>query len=137
MVEPAPIGEGVPYVILTGKKWPVPPLAVRQLRKVRRPLIEMNDRIRAALKGADTDGEKAEAASNVMLSLNEDDYERLLLSVVYWGLKRAHDLSYDDFLDMQISDDELTTAWFVVRSQSGLFVFSGQSEEPSEGEAQG
>ena len=128
-----------PVVILGGKSWPIPKLAVRQLRKVRGPLIEMNNRIRAALETGDTEGAKLNAASDVMLSLDEGDYERLLLKVVFWGLTRGNpNLSYDDdFLNMEVADDEITTAWFVVRNQSGLFVFSDQKDDASEGEATG
>jgi hypothetical protein len=138
MIEPAKIDDGVPAVTLAGKRWPVPKLAVRQMRRVRAPLIEMNERVRAAVKSANSEDERLTAASSVVLSLSEEEYESLFLSVVFWGLKRAHpDMTFDEFLDLEADEDDLTVAWYVVRNQSGLFVATPADGGTPEGEANG
>lgn len=113
MIEPAEFDPAdTPSVTLAGKQWPMPELVIRQNRKVRRPLIEMNDRIRLANK----DGA-------VFAELPEEDWDRLIVVPIYYGLTRAHPtLKLEEFLDWPATDEELVNAWFVLRDQSGVFL---------------
>lgn len=148
MTEPAEFDpKTTPAIELDGKKWPIPRLAVRQLREVRRPLIDLTNRITAArveaatLAGedpADIADAMIRAGSDAFADLSKDDYASLLTEVVYQGLTRAHPkLAREEFIDMPISDDEMITAWFVVRDQSGVFVKLDKTEDQPPGEATG
>lgn len=112
---------------LGGREWKVPPLAIRQLRKVRAPMIEMNQRfVQAAADGRET--------TDAYVELPEADFERLILSPVYHGLTRGNpELSLDQFLDLPVIDGELIQAWFAIRKASGIFVTS--EGEQTSGEA--
>lgn len=113
MTEPADCPEGVPTVTLAGKNWPIPELAIRQLRIVRRPLIDLTDAI--AQTEDETTGQR-------VMKLSSEQYT-LMTDVVYQGLTRAHpELDRDVFLDMPCTDMEMFLAFLVVRRQSGLFV---------------
>jgi hypothetical protein len=110
----------IPTVTLGGKEWKIPPLAVRQLREVRAPMIEMNRRLIEAAKSGD---------KMVLANLDRDDFDRLVIMPVYWGLtKAAPELAEDEFLDMDADEGALIDAWFVVRRQSGLFIKRGDAE---------
>lgn len=120
MTEPAPVENGTPTVTLAGKQWPIPLLAVRQLRVIREPLIAFNSRIVANAKNGQVDS---------FVSLSSEEYDRFLIQPVYVALTRAHkDMKLDEFLDMPITDGELVAAWFVVRNQSGIFVKVSEKE---------
>lgn len=113
MTEPAECPEGVPIVTLAGKKWPIPELAIRQLRIVRRLLIDLTDAI--AQTEDETTGQR-------VMRLSSEHYAQMT-EVVYQGLTRAHPkLDRDTFLDMPCTDMEMFLAFLVVRRQSGLFV---------------
>ena len=100
-------------VTLGGRQWPVPELAIRQLRAVRRPLIDLTDAIAAT--ESETTGER-------VMTLSTAQYESMC-EVVYQGLTRAHPkLSRDEFLDLAASDAEIFLAFLVVRRQSGVYV---------------
>jgi hypothetical protein len=113
-----------PEVSLAGRRWPVPELAVRQLRAVRRPLIDLSEAIAAT---------ESETTGARVLKLTTEQYEALC-EVVYQGLTRAHpELTREQFLDLAATDLELFTAFLTVRRQSGIFVPA--AEAPPSGEA--
>lgn len=116
-----------PFIAIGGAKYPVPELVPRQLRHIRNALFELNSRL--------GQGGSGQAAIDVFIGLKDEDYDRLLLEPVFWALTRAHpELKKEDFLDLPWTDSELIGAWFVVRKQSGLFVFGGD-EKPGEAQA--
>ena len=127
MTEPTEHPPPVPTVTLGGRAWPIPELAIRQLRVVRRPLIDLTDAIAAT--EAETTGERVMRLSTVQ-------YEAMV-EVVYQGLTRAHPkLSREEFLDLPASDMEIFQAFLVVRSQSGLFVTASEARPPGEAAAE-
>jgi hypothetical protein len=110
-----------PTVALAGKAWSIPELAIRQLRVVRRPLIDLTDAIAATAD--ETTGQR-------VMKLTAAQYADLV-EIVYQGLTRAHPkLAREEFLDMAATDLELFLAFLVIRDQSGLFV-----AKPAGGEA--
>ena len=123
MTEPAPFDASVtPSVTLAGKQWPIPPLATRQLRKVRTPLYELNDRI---LKAGTT------KVGDLLEIFTEAEFDRLIVDPVYYGLTRAHpQMTMDQFLDLEATVLELWVAVLVVQKQSGLFVARPASAAP-------
>lgn len=113
------LGTNAPTVRLGGRDWPIPELAVRQLRAVRRPLLDLTEALNAF--GANKAGEW-------VMQLSATQYEQLT-EVVYQGLTRAHPLlTLREFLDTPVSDVDMFTAFLVVRRQSGLFVSSEDAE---------
>lgn len=126
MTEPAEFNEATDrFVLLAGRNWPVPDLVPRQMRHIRGPLREMNQRLAAA-----TDKHLGQ-----FINLAEEDYERLLLRPVHQALTRAHPgLTFEEFLDWPVKETELLLAWFKVREASGLFVMAAEGEKPA-GEA--
>lgn len=116
-----------PTVTLGGRQWPVPELAIRQLRLVRRPLIDLTDAIAAS--ESETTGER-------VMKLSTADYEQMV-EIVYQGLTRAHPkLGREEFLDLPATDMEIFQAFLVVRSQSGLFVTANEARPPGEAKAE-
>ncbi|HUO92557.1 MAG TPA: hypothetical protein VMU22_06535 [Rhizomicrobium sp.] len=127
MTDPADHHPDTPTVTLAGRRWPVPELAIRQLRVVRRPLIDLTDQIAAT--GTETTGER-------VMKLSTAQYEQMV-EIVYQGLSRAHPkLSREEFLDLAATDMEIFQAFLVVRRQSGLFVTTPQDEARPVGEAE-
>jgi hypothetical protein len=125
MTEPTEYPQSTPCVTLGGREWPVPELAIRQLRAVRRPLIDLTEAIAA------TD---SESAGERVLRLTTAQYESMC-EVVYQGLTRAHPtLSRDEFLDLAATDAEIFLAFLVVRRQSGVYV-ARDAEASTTGEA--
>ena len=114
MTEPADFDETKDrYIVLAAKKWPIPDLVPRQLRHVRGPLREFNERLRSSV-----DKERV----GEFIQLSEADYENLLLKPIFYGLTRAHPgLKFEEFLDWPMGEVELMLAWFRVREASGLF----------------
>jgi hypothetical protein len=126
MTDPADYPPDTPTVTLAGQAWPIPELAIRQLRVVRRPLIDLTDAIAAT--ESETTGER-------VMKLSTAQYEAMV-DIVYQGLTRAHPkLAREEFLDMPATDMEIFQAFLVVRSQSGLFVAAPQTEARPPGEA--
>lgn len=124
MTEPADYDEkATPTIALGGKKWPIPELAPRQLRHIRRALLDMNRRFNAA--GKDDKG-------SVLVELTDVEYVSLLCDPIYWALTRAHPtMTREEFDDMKLSDTDLALAWFTVRNQSGIFTIVGASDAPA------
>jgi hypothetical protein len=115
-----------PTVTLGGRQWLIPELAIRQLRTVRRPLIDLTDAIAAS--ESETTGER-------VMKLSTADYEQMV-EIVYQGLTRANPtLTREEFLDLPATDMEIFQAFLVVRAQSGLFVTKPASEARPPGEA--
>lgn len=140
MTEPAIYPEGTPTVTLAGKVWPVPELAVRQLRHVRRPLIDLTEAITQQTEKTtdEATGEVIEkvikSSGALIMALSEAQYEQMT-DVVFWGLSRAHpDLKKEEFLDWPASELEMLNAFFAVRSQSGVFMKAAAAAAPKEGE---
>lgn len=119
MTEPAKFDEEfTPFVVLAGKKWPIGPWAIRQQRRARAEIFEMNNRLRAK-------------DSAVFVKLTNDEFESLILKPVFQGLTVLHkDMTFDEFLEIQATEGELTAAWFAIRDHCGLF-----EKAPSLGEA--
>lgn len=111
---------GVPVVMLGGKEWLIPLLAVRQHRIVDPGLIRMLPHfamLNSALKTGD-----GNVAINGFSTEQYDD----LITIVHTSLWRAYPgLTKDAFLDMEITRDELVKAYSVILNQSGLFVPAG------------
>lgn len=129
MTEPAPYDEKVtPAVTLGGKKWPIPLLAIRQLRHIREPLRIFTERLN---KAAEDD-----KGGGAVFDLPYDEYEALIVEPVYQGITRAHpEMKRDEFLDLAASEAELLAAWFVVRTQSRVFRPAPVKGEGQPGEA--
>lgn len=101
-----------PTVKLAGREWPVPELAVRQLRVVRRPLLDLTDSLNAF-------GSKK--AGEWLMKLSPEQYDQLT-EVVYQGLNRGTpSFKREEFLELPVNDLDLFTGFLVVRRQSGLF----------------
>lgn len=126
MTEPAVLPEDVPAVSLGGRLWPIPELAVRQLRVVRRPIIDLTEAIEAT---------ETQSTGQRVMALGAEQYQAMI-DVVYHGLTRAHPaLTRDEFFDMAASDAELFLAFLVVRRQSGIYVLRPAGEAATPGEA--
>lgn len=135
MTTPAANTGNFPTITWNKQQWPIPELAPRQLREVRSALQEFNKMIGDTRKSAAGNGSDIGLFTELCVSLSNEDYERLLLKPVYFGLTRAHPtLTWEEFLDVNITDADAVAAWFVVRRQSGLFVFD-EAEESGQGEA--
>jgi hypothetical protein len=102
-----------PRVTLGGRTWKVPELGIRQLRLVRRPIIDLTD---ALVETADeTTGER-------VMKLTEAQFGQMC-DVVYHGLTRAHpELTREAFEAMAATDGEIFLAFLIVRRQSGIYV---------------
>ncbi len=146
MARPANRSAGVKTVVLGGGKYDIPEMAVRQLREIRLPILEMSEKIssahgiinRGTEDAPDLRWELKEGIQEPILTLSRDDYDRLILQVVWIGLtKKLPDMTYDEFLDIPATDGEIFAAWLAVRDQSGVFVKPSDSKEkkPSSGEA--
>ena len=129
-----------PAIVLAGKNWPIPELSIRQLREVRGPLMELHKRLFKAMYGASSPEIAKLKASATFETLDRNDFERLVVEPVYWGLTKAHPtLKLEEFLDWSVDEQELVSAVFVVQQQSGLFVPGQKSEAApvADGEASG
>lgn len=149
MARPANRAAGVKTVVLGGGKYDIPQLAVRQLREIRLQILEMSEKISAAHEVVNKGTVEApnfvwklkEGEQEPILTLSRDDYDRLILHVVWIGLTRSlPDLTYDEFLDIPATDGEVFAAWLVVRDQSGIFVNPSdksdtKGKKPASGEA--
>lgn len=102
-----------PTVTLGGRSFSIPQLAPRQMRHIRSQLMELNARLSAYA---------TEGRPGALTNLSNDDYESLMLKVVWRALTRASDITYEDFTDLPFTEGELSDAWVTVRDQSGLFV---------------
>jgi hypothetical protein len=118
--------DNTPRVRLGGKTWKVPELGIRQLRSVRRPIIDLTD---ALVETADeTTGER-------VMKLSEAQFGQMC-DVVFHGLTRAHpELTRDAFEAMAATDGEIFLAFLVVRRQSGIYVIRAAPGAQAPGEA--
>ncbi len=105
-----------PTVEFAGKKWPVPKLAIKQLKVIQPKL----DRLADVVITKETP----------MREYTEEDFGDLA-TVLYFGLTRAHPtLTRDEFEDMPTNRYEIAAAFFVVFKQS-------TRERPATAEASG
>ncbi len=93
-----------PTIAFGGKQWPVPKLAIKQLKLIRDPLLSLADKI--VNKNA------------TMGDLSAEDTDALA-TLVYVALTRAHrTLTRDEFDDIGTDQLELVGAFFVVLASS-------------------
>ena len=145
MTEPAAFDpEVMASVALAGRRWPVPELVWRDLRRCRKELLELNGRINeAASASAAEAGEDEEARSfrhleilaQVFDGLSNDDFDRLVMGPIHAALQGTHPgLTRAEFDGWRTTETERQMAWLTVRRQSGLFVFKGEeTSDPGEG----
>jgi hypothetical protein len=113
-------------VVLAGREWFIPVLAMRQSRIVVPGLMRLMPLL----------GELQSAGSSAMAKLGEEEFD-IILAVVHAALTRAYpQLTREAFLDLAISTPELIGALGIVTRQTGFFRASGPGEKIL-GEAQG
>ncbi|MFY9628340.1 MAG: hypothetical protein WAK03_09360 [Methylocystis sp.] len=117
---------GAPVVVLAGREWFVPVLAMRQARVVVPGLMRLMPVLQDLQSGE----------ASAMARLSEDNFDNIV-AVVHAALTRAYpELTHEAFLDLPISTPELVAALGVVTRQTGFFKPSASTEQ-TEGEAQG
>jgi len=122
MIEPATADPDVPTVTLAGQAWPIPELVWRDLKKCRRELIELTDKINAS---AGAGGDAFARMAAVFDGLSNEDFDRLLIGPILAGLQSLHpSLTRAEFETWRTTETERQLAWLTVRRQSGLFVFA-------------
>ena len=123
MIEPANIGSGAPTVALGGKQWPIPELAIRQLRACRRQIIDLTEALSPVIeKGDNGEARIVTTTGERVMRLAADQFDQMC-DVVYHGLTRAHpNLTPQEFDTLEATDSEIFLAFLVVRRQSGIFV---------------
>lgn len=90
----------IPTIEIFGVKWPVPKLAIAQLRIVGPILVA-----------------RASGMTNITADTIDD-----MATLVFWALKRGHeDLTREDFDDMPMDLPGLIAGWHVVAQQAGIF----------------
>jgi hypothetical protein len=121
------MNEELPTVTLGERSWPLPRLAIKQLRRVRHKIISLT---------RDMQADPDETTGDKIMNLTDEQYDDML-DAVYWSLTRAEPmLSREDFDNLQASDTEILLAFFAVRAQSGLYVTAAAgSEQPGEATA--
>jgi len=113
MTNAAPFDDNTPRVSLGGRTWPIPELGIRQLRAVRRAIIDLTDALVST---------QDETTGQRVMKLSEAQFDAMC-NVVYHGLTRAHPgLDRDEFEAMTTTDGEMFLAFLVVRRQSGIYV---------------
>lgn len=133
----------IPTVTLAGKEWPVPELVWVQLKRCRRAILDLQALLNASVRASDAAapedegpleaaGRRMGSMAGVLNSLSDDEYERLVVSVLYVALTGAHpQLSRAEFDAWPTTETERQMAWLVVRQQSLLFVAAGSAGAPS------
>ncbi len=117
---------GAPVVVLAGREWFVPVLAMRQARIVVPGLMRLMPALQELQSGE----------VSAMARLSEDNFNSIV-AVVHAALTRAYPaLTHEAFLDLPISTPELVAALGVVTRQTGFFKPASASEQ-TEGEAEG
>jgi len=115
--------ERVPTITIEGKRWPMPPLAPEQLEIVAPILLVDLPKWRSDL-----------AAGKPITG----EYFRMLGTILYWGLRRAHpDLTREEFDRMGADFATLVSAVDVVTSQTGLTRVRAAGEPAAAGETKG
>lgn len=118
--------DGAPVVVLAGREWFIPVLAMRQSRIVVPGLMRLMPLL----------GELQNGHTSAMAKLGEEEFD-VIVSVVHAALTRAYpNLTREDFLDLAISTPELIGALGTVTRQTGFFKPS-ETGDKSEGEAHG
>jgi hypothetical protein len=102
---------GCPVVMLAGREWFVPTLAMRQSRVVVPALMRLMP-VLSEMRGGD---------ASAMARMSEEDFENII-AIVHAALTRAYPaLTRDEFLDLPASTTELVAAIAVVMRQTGFF----------------
>ncbi|QGM45834.1 hypothetical protein [Methylocystis heyeri] len=118
--------DGAAIVVLAGREWFIPVLAMRQSRIVVPGLMRLMPLLAELQSGR----------SSAMAKLGEEEFD-VILDIVHAALTRAYPhLTRDAFLDFAISTPELIGALGIVTRQTGFF----KTAEPGEknvGEARG
>lgn len=100
-----------PVVTLGGRHWPVPPLAIAELRHVVPAILRLGTLEPAALDEAAFDD---------------------LITVILWGLKRAHpEITREAVLELQATAPQLFAAAAVISRQSGMLA-PAEADAPGE-----
>ena len=95
---------GAPVVVLAGREWFVPVLAMRQVRVVVPGLMRLMPVLQDLQSGE----------ASAMARLSEDNFDNIV-AVVHAALTRAYpELTHEAFLDLPISTPELVAALGVV-----------------------
>jgi hypothetical protein len=106
----------IPTIDIDGRKWPIPRLAIKQLKVVVPMLMARLPQMR-----------NGGAVGNLTAEAMDD-----LFTIVYTGLTRAHPaMTRDEFDNMIMSFDEMLAAVVVVQQQTKSFV-PPKSEQPAE-----
>lgn len=118
--------EGAPKIVLGGREWAVPQLAIKQSRHVVPALMEILPLVTqlagAVMPGADGRPQVIDQAVlfRAMGTISEQTYEAASRAI-FWALKRAHPgLAQAEFDDMPITMPELFAALPVVMRQTGF-----------------
>jgi len=118
------IAPGCPVVMLAGREWFVPELAMRQSRVVVPALMRVMPMLQEMQGGA----------PSAMAGLSEEHFENII-AIVHCALTRAYPtLTREEFLDLPASTAELIAALGVVTRQTGFFK---RAEEATPGETKG
>ena len=103
---------GAPSIILAGRGWVIPPLAMRQNRvivpRVSNVLLPLLQRVNQLEPGAAEE-------------LNSEGVIGEVVIVLHAALTRAYDITLDEFLDLPISPGEWARALGVVIQQTQFF----------------
>lgn len=99
--------ETIPTVTLAGKRWPVPPLALKQMRVVV-PILMKRMRELGGLQAGQVDALTNETTGD-------------LITAVFIGLQRGHGaMKREEFEEMPVGWQELIEASIVVSRQAGM-----------------
>lgn len=104
-----------PVIVLGGREFFAPPLALRQARVVVPGLLQLMPRLNAIQQ-------RIGAGDPLGVALLDRGDLELMIDVVHCGLTRAYpELSRDELLDLEADFTELTAALAVIAKQTGLF----------------
>ena len=140
-IEPnATYGNGVTaHVVLGGRSYPVPPLAIKQLRRVVPAVMKVIPSF-VGLSALQAGGASWDAMASQLAHIDQTTIDALT-DMVYWSLTRAHpSLTRDEFDNMEVTLKELVEAIPVVVDATGLMEKKAPGDgaaEPAAGEAAG
>lgn len=118
---------GVPFVILGGKEWIVPPLPIGKVKVIVPALMDLIAHVAAYRADGGTTNVLA-----VLSGLNEELLDKVIRAV-HAGVSHATPLSLEAFLSLVITPDELFLALPTIALQTG--VIKEKKEEQATGEA--
>lgn len=132
--------EAAPKVLLAGREWAIPQLAILQASKVVPALMDLlpligkiQSAIEVSADGTVTTKDEA-AMLRAMASITEETYATIV-KAVFWSLKRGYpQLGQPEFDNMPVTLPELLNSLSVIMRQTG-FIKPKASGEVSTGEA--